>query len=522
MKTFIKLFFSLIVPMAFVFGVVVLYHPIDRGQVHISEINLPPKAVKKNDHSKYKILKQKFETPQDMTAACLECHNKRGEEFIKTVHWKWSTPDTLEDGTVKEIGKTNVLNNFCVGINSNDALCQSCHAGYGWKDKSFDHSDVKNIDCLICHDNSGKYKKHKGHAGMPKKSVNLSYVAQRVGPVKNKNCGFCHFHGGGGNNVKHGDLEDALLDPTICDRDFDVHMSKEGAGLNCTQCHSSSHHVIKGAGPMTNANGPENRVSCSECHTDKPHNNSMLNNHYKKIACQTCHISTYAKHEKTRIYWDWSTTGLRNGEKFNDVSEDGLRKHDSGHGTAISATNLEPEYYWWNGEADQTTLETKITTDTVEMNALHGNYFSNDSKIYPFKVMRGKQPYDTKNMTFVQMKTFGPKGSGAYWSDFDWDKSIRTGMEYTGYPYSGNYGFIPTRSYWPLNHMVGDAQTSALTCVECHSQDGRLKNLTGFYLPGRDVNVWLDWAGKIFMIFSLIGVTIHAILRMIAKKKNYK
>jgi len=521
MKTFFRLLPSLIIPMLLVFGIIVLYNPVDRGQVHISEINLPKKAEKKNDHSHYEILKQKFETPQDMTKACLSCHNKRGAEFIKTVHWKWSTPDTLEDGTVKEIGKTNVLNNFCVGINSNDMLCQTCHAGYGWKDKTFDHTDVNNIDCIVCHDNSGKYKKDHGKAGMPKKSVNLSKVAQKVGPTKNKNCGNCHFKGGGGNNVKHGDLEVALLDAVICDRDFDVHMSKQGADLDCSQCHQTENHNIKGAGPMTNSNGHDNRVSCSKCHTNKPHKNSMLNNHYQKVACQTCHISTYAKHEKTKIYWDWSTTGLRDGKEFKEISEDGLTKKDSKHGTAIYATNLTPEYYWWNGIADKTTLDTKITSDTVNMNALHGDYNSSDSKIYPFKVMRGKQPYDTKNKTFVQFKTFGPKGSGAYWSDFDWEKSIRTGMDYVGYPYSGNYGFIDTRSYWPLNHMVGQSE-NALTCTECHSHNGRLKNLSGFYLPGRDVNTWLDWAGKIFILFSVIGVVIHSVMRMLAKKKNYQ
>ncbi len=519
MKTFFKLLPSLIIPMLFVFGIIVFFHPKDSGQVSISEINLPKKADKKNDHSQYEILKQKFETPQDLTKACLSCHNKRGAEIIKTTHWKWTTPDTLADGTVKELGKKNTLNNFCVGIQSNDALCQTCHIGYGWGDKTFDHSNVNNIDCIVCHDNSGKYKKEKGKAGMPSQTVDLSKIAQKVGPTKSKNCGNCHFLGGGGNNVKHGDLELAQLDAVICTKDFDVHLSKEGANLECSQCHQTTHHNISGTGPMTNSNGPENRVSCTQCHTDRPHENKMLNNHYKKVACQTCHISTYAKHEKTKIFWDWSTCGLKNGEPFEEISEDGLKKSDSGHGTAIYATNLTPEYFWWNGVADKTTLETKITTDTVDMNALHGDYLSNDSKIYPFKVMRGKQPYDTKNKTFVQFKTFGPKGSGAYWSDFDWDKSIRTGMDYAGYPYSGNMGFISTRSYWPLNHMVGQAE-SALTCVDCHSRNGKLQNLTGFYLPGRDVNLLLDWAGKLFVLFSVLGVIAHSTLRIIAKRKN--
>jgi len=137
------------------------------------------------------------------------------------------------------------------------------------------------------------------------------------------------------------------------------------------------------------------------------------------------------------------------------------------------------------------------------------------------KIMRGKQPYDTKNKTFVQFKTFGPKGSGAYWKDFDWQKSIRTGMDYVGHPYSGNMDFISTRSYWPLNHMVSESE-NALSCTDCHSSNGRLADLEGFYLPGRDVNFWLDWAGKLFIMFAIIGVFVHGTMRVLAKNKNYE
>jgi len=143
-----------------------------------------------------------------------------------------------------------------------------------------------------------------------------------------------------------------------------------------------------------------------------------------------------------------------------------------------------------------------------------------NSKIYPMKIMRGKQPYDTKNNTFLQFKTFGPKGSGAYWKDFDWQKSIRTGMDYVGKPYSGKMDFISTRSYWPLNHMVSESD-QALSCTECHSHDGVLTGLNDFYLPGRDVNLLLDWTGKLFILFSVLGVIVHALLRFNAKKKNY-
>ena len=42
-----------------------------------------------------------------------------------------------------------------------------------------------------------------------------------VGLPTRDNCGKCHFDGGGGNNVKHGDLDESLYFPQ---KDLDVHM----------------------------------------------------------------------------------------------------------------------------------------------------------------------------------------------------------------------------------------------------------------------------------------------------------
>jgi len=47
--------------------------------------------------------------------------------------------------------------------------------------------------------------------------------------------------------------------------------------------------------------------------------------------------------------------------------------------------------------------------------------------------------------------------------------------------------------YWPVNHMVSPKE-QAVKCVECHTREnGRLANLTGFYIPGRDYNPWVEW-----------------------------
>jgi hypothetical protein len=47
-------------------------------------------------------------------------------------------------------------------------------------------------------------------------------------------CLRCHSASGGGPNFKRGDLEYTLAEPH---REFGVHMSPDGAGLSCADCH---------------------------------------------------------------------------------------------------------------------------------------------------------------------------------------------------------------------------------------------------------------------------------------------
>ncbi|NIR40058.1 MAG: cytochrome C, partial [Actinobacteria bacterium] len=64
-------------------------------------------------------------------------------------------------------GKNQVLNNYCVNVRTNEPRCTSCHAGYGWRDETFDFEDPGNIDCLVCHEQTGAYKKFPTGAGHP-------------------------------------------------------------------------------------------------------------------------------------------------------------------------------------------------------------------------------------------------------------------------------------------------------------------------------------------------------------------
>ncbi|MBS4061392.1 MAG: cytochrome C, partial [Bacteroidetes bacterium] len=264
------------------------------------EIPLMSETIAQVDHSQFAILQQNFTDPREVTAACLSCHNKRDDELMQSSHWLWEREVNIPGRGIVKIGKKDIHNNFCTGAQGNNGSCMRCHIGYGWEDKSFDFNNPNNIDCLVCHDKTDTYFKQKGYAGMPAtpetanaefKVPDYNYIAQNVGYPDRDNCGVCHFYGGGGNNVKHGDLEEALFNTN---RKVDVHMGTDGPNMVCIDCHKTEKHNITGRSYSVSAENT-NRISCEGCHTDRPHQDYILDYHNHKVACQTCHIPVYAK-----------------------------------------------------------------------------------------------------------------------------------------------------------------------------------------------------------------------------------
>ena len=535
-----------------------------------------PQKRQTADHAKFSVLKDDFQTGPEVTAVCLGCHTEAAKQIMRTSHWTWICPRAkkqLEEEQHVAIGKAeHVINNFCIALPSNEPRCTSCHAGYGWKDKSFDFSDETLVDCLVCHDQTGTYRKFPVSAGHPvyakdfpdgrewppgsgKKwpSVNLSLVAQNVGAPTRRNCGTCHFFGGGGEGVKHGDMDVNLTDP---DRSLDVHMATDGVNFACTQCHTTREHKVAGRCFEVPAyedrefvlRGIEtNLLACEACHGTAPHDgHPKLNDHADKVSCQACHIPTLARAKATKMWWDWSAAGKMNAEgkpysERNDPT--GELSYDTKKGSFIWAKNAIPEYIWFNGRLKHTFMGDKIdyqtphgevcaqahgkfdkmdvTKPAVLINRTQTGYGDPTARIWPTKIHRGIQPYDPVNKTFVIPKLFpsGPEKAEAYWKAYDWGRAITAGMEYAGLPYSGEYDWIQTEMIWPLKHTVAPKE-DALSCVECHSPDGRLATLTGFYMPGRDRNDMVDMVGLILIGGTAVGSLTHGGLRIALRRKG--
>lgn len=356
-------------------------------------------------------------------------------------------------------------------------------------------------------------------------------MAQSVGRPSRKNCGTCHFFGGGGDGVKHGDLDSSLIKPN---KTLDVHMGTDGQSFNCTRCHSTTLHNIAGRVYTTPASKHRkslieddlaSRITCESCHSRTPHKtNKKANDHTDKVACQSCHIPTFARVNPTKMWWDWSKAGEKNnGKPYTKKDEYGKPVYSTKKGDMRWEKNVKPEYFWYNGSIKHLTVKDIVDpSQTVKLNEPVGSLDGENSRIFPFKIHRGKQPYDkvNKNMVIAHLFPKQKTDTDAYWKTFDWGKAIAYGMKYADLPYSGEYDFVETSYVFPITHMVAP-KDNVVNCTECHTRkDSRMAALTGFYMPGRDRFKILDLAGWALIIVSLGGVVLHGLGRIFTNESR--
>jgi hypothetical protein len=215
--------------------------------------------------------------------------------------------------------------------------------------------------------------------------------------------------------------------------------------------------------------------------------------------------------------WKWSEAGkLKEGQPYQEDDSLGNHTYMSIKGAFEWERNVQPDYIWFNGTAGHYLLGDSIESVPVKMNTLYGSHGDRNSKIIPVKIHVGDQIYDKVYNRLVQVKLYGEnEGDSAFWSDLNWEEAAAAGMKQSGFPVSGQYGFVETVMYWPVNHMVSPKE-QAVGCAECHTREnGRLAKLTGFYLPGRDQNKMLDGIGYWMFILTIVGVLGHAAIRIV-------
>jgi octaheme c-type cytochrome (tetrathionate reductase family) len=417
------------------------------------------------------------------------CHPSADNEVMATVHWNWEgSPNAIEGSQgSQEHGKADLLNNFCISIPSNEGRCTQCHVGYGWVNDDFDHSDASAIDCLVCHDQTGTYAKMKPNGGQPELNVDLQAVAMSTdkGMPGRRNCLECHKNAGGGDNIKHGDLSSSLYAAT---HETDVHMDLDGENMSCQRCHETANHEVAGQGLHYETEGS---IDCSDCHgsstlhADAGHSGTY-DNHLDKVACQTCHIPTFARVNATKTQWYWATAGDKNRTPIVDPVT-GKPDYNWMKGDFIWELNVEPEILWYDHEWSRMVIDQNDTWTTVPvvLAAPTANINTSGAKLYPFKKMIGSQPADIVNNRIISPHLFGSQGGPhPYWgilnvyAGLDWDLALQDGANYTGVPFTpGNGGFVDTVMYLTVNHEIAPHE-QARQCISCH-----------------DTSAGLDWAG---------------------------
>ena len=367
---------------------------------------------------------------------CLACHQQEGEDFATSVHNTWMGEATHVVGKEgKATGKLVGINDFCISVKSNEALCGKCHAGYGLPEYDF---SVEKIDCLICH--APNYKKT---ASGPDPSIDATAAARNVGPPTREMCLRCHALASGGDNNKRGNLELAMGAAEV-PRDLDVHMS---ADMLCQDCHTFEDHHVSGRGMDLRIDDTDVPVTCDDkrCHGRKPHaEGSMYNQHTDRLYCTACHVTAYGKEQTVEMSRDWEDTHLGEGNRY--------------HLATVRESNPAPIHVWWNRMSEIVDLADPVVRGddgAVMMAKPVGEIDDPASKIYAARFHRGRQSWDGTHLLPYRHETVKAT------NNMTQAIFVATGKIYEPVQY------VDTERYLGLFHGVSP-KGEALTCVDCH------------------------------------------------------
>ncbi|MBI5556326.1 MAG: hypothetical protein HY885_01660 [Deltaproteobacteria bacterium] len=418
---------------------------------------------------------------QDYPGNCLSCHDTEANEMFGSSHYQWlgDAPDMVNGTDIKQGKLTNAVNSYCINIAGDWQLCGKCHVGRGLRPDDA-AAGLENIDCLACH--SEEYAKARVRLADGSMGV-ASPADSMVRSVQKPNrtiCLKCHANAGGGDGVKRGDLSMATI--TNADPHFDVHMNTTGSDLACQSCHEFQNHRVIGKGSDLRATDDVARgseISCTTCHDTMAttgHADATIDRHAArgKIACQVCHIPTYAK-VATEINRDW-----RQHQGGVDASTCDATNPCPGHPLIEKAANLTPEYRWWDRLSDNALLGDDASRtynaelDTYPTSIPLGDFDLSDTstKIYPFKYKTAVQPKTVQGDALIALDTFVYLGGTG-----NVDEAIESGLVNMGYPAGEPYEWVTTDTYQLLNHGV-ETSSAALTCGDCHNGSSGLTTTT--------------------------------------------
>ncbi|MFO7691797.1 MAG: cytochrome c3 family protein [Vicinamibacterales bacterium] len=425
------------------------------------------------------------------TKTCLTCHMNEATAFHASVHYQWLGDASDAEGlNTPMAGKKGGINDFCIYPDINwlgklrtvdglevDGGCARCHTGLGAKPSPIASQDqLENIDCLICH--APSYKRTLQQVGTEfrfvpdtaKMSVSLLQAAVDLRLPGKDACLNCHTKAGGGDNFKRGDISEAHRNATTA---LDVHMappSQGGAGLECTGCHTTTAHRMAGRGVDMRQRDSDALLECSNCHSNLPHDDSRLNAHATRVACNVCHVPVFAKGAPTDMRRDWSLPG-----EISHVT--GLVEPHM-----VMQSNATPVYRFFNGRSRFYQFRSEAVPQAnglVLMAGPLGSRTEPGAKITAMKRHTGRQPIDPTTKYLLPLKI------GIFFQTGNLTNAVNQGLIDVDWPNNG-YGFAETERFMGLYHEVAPA-SQALTCSSCHGGN-RLDFAALGYTPRTTLN----------------------------------
>ncbi|MBM9537449.1 hypothetical protein [Desulfobulbus alkaliphilus] len=390
-----------------------------------------------------------FADARAVTKQCLSCHAGQGEDILQSSHWTWERSRII-GAEQRTFAKKTGLTFFAVSVTANPSRCMTCHISTNLLSGRHDPSAAADIDCLVCHDTTGTYRRE---LGAPVDSVDLARIAAKVGPPRPTNCLTCHGRECGLTGLQgHGGF------------DTDVHLHHSGAALSCQQCHpGQGRHVLQRQ--LTLDEADPKKTGCIACHSSTPHAREQLNRHATTIACQTCHIPVHGRTTPALIHWNWL---MGSGTTVDQYTQQPT-PFQTAEGLTM-ASNLLPTYLWDNGGDQIYERGGRIQPETLT-SLLSPSPRDQAARIHPFAVLFGTQLYDARYRYLISPAL--TRAVPTFFSDAGWDQIAAEGMNNLRLPFSGSLGFTTTASFRRLNHGVAPT-AQALGCMDCHGKSGRL------------------------------------------------
>jgi hypothetical protein len=426
-------------------------------------------------------------------ATCSQCHAADVTEMLGGVHYKWAGSAAEMQGGAAAQGKmdsttagASALNAYCVNILGNwntYSGCSACHVSIGSKPGT-GQDNAGNVDCLLCHGTGYTRTRVNGGLYQPSAGLDMTAIARGASKPLRKNCLQCHARGGGGDALKRGDL--ALASGTTGDANYDVHMATTRGNLSCQSCHKVAGHRFPGRGVDLRPEDTTAEVACTDCHASKAtatgHATAKVNDHVKRVACQTCHIPVYAKNasdttasEATETHRDWSVS------HFSTT----MNRYEP---TLTLANNVKPKYLFWNGYSWGNNLK-----DAAAIDPATGRYkisrpvgtitdtTATPAKLYPFKYKTSYQPLDTTRNQLIAIDT------GDYFQYGIPSQAVSKGLANMGYT-GDAWTYVTTDEYQLITHQV-PPKANVLACTTCHENTAQMSLLTLGYAKKAELSV---------------------------------